>query len=81
MGMVTVTRHRPMEEAIRDFMKARIAQEAQKVADEYKEKALKDLDEAIRKAVTDTAVHFSRMIQVYDGGEKLTIQIMDERKG
>lgn len=75
-----VTTHTSLDSAVRQFMEARIAQEAQKIADQYKEKALKDLEEAVRRAVTDTVVQFSKMINVKDGGDTLTISIADRRK-
>ena len=74
-----ITTHRSLDSVVCDTVKLYIEKAAQKIAEEYKEKALKDLDEAVRKAVTDTAVHFSKMIQVKDMGEQIVITISDKR--
>ena len=74
-----VTQSEPLEELIRRTIMGYIEKEAQKVADGYKEKAIKDLDLAIRMAVTDTAVTLSKMIDVTNGGDRLTITISDRK--
>lgn len=74
-----VTSSRPLDEVVRITVIGFIEKEAQRIADEYKEKALKDLEVAVRKAVTETAVTFSRMIDVKDGGDHITIHVSDRR--
>lgn len=76
---MNATTIQPLDEVIRETVKARIEKKAQEVAEEYKAKALFDLDVAVRKAVMDIAVEFSRMISVKDGGDEITIRIVDNR--
>ena len=78
--MANVITAKPLESAVRDFMEMYIDQEARRIAEEYKAKALKDLEEAVRAAVTKTVVHFSRMISVKDGGDQICITISDKRE-
>lgn len=76
MNLVTQT---DLSEAVSAFMRDRITMVAADVAEKHKKAALADLDEAVRKAVTDTAVHFSKMISVKDCGEQIVITISDRR--
>ena len=68
-----------IEEAVRHVVQMNIEAEVAKIVGEYKEKAIGDLEKAIRKAVVDTAVYFSKIINVKDCGESITITIIDKR--